>query len=166
MNRWSVGRGLAVVSFVALLAGCSGAEWQRVQVTPGYQPPKEVKIAVVTQATGPNMDDAIIELREALADEFAAQGVKATFVEKAADVPSAELSVVEWDRGVRALRWLGFGGEGHIVIIVKSGAAAGQPGLDGQSRGFVRSGWFGGSSYNAATYAGHQIARTIATGKP
>jgi hypothetical protein len=162
MNRASLARGLMVIGFAAAGIGCSGTTWQRVQVNPGYQPPKEVKVALVAQSGGEHLTEATQELQQALADEFAAQGVKATFVPPA-EMPSTELSVVEWDQGSRALRWLGFGGgEGHIVVVVKSGGGA----LDGQARGFVRSGWFGGSSYNAAIDAGHHIARTISTGKP
>jgi hypothetical protein len=162
MNRAVLARGLMVIGFAAAGIGCSGTTWQRVQVNPGYQPPKEVKIAVVAQSGGEHLTEAVGQLQQALADEFASQGVKATFVQTAAEMPSTELNVVEWDQGSRALRWLGLGGgEGHIVVVVKSAA-----GLDGQARGFVRSGWFGGSSYNAAIDAGHHIARTISTGKP
>jgi len=166
MNRCSMAFGVVIFGFAALLVGCAGTTWQHIQVPPGYQPPKEVTVALVVQANGEHLAEAVEELHRALADQFASEGIHATFVPGVEAMPSTELSVVEWDQGVRALRWLGFGGEGHIVVVVKSAAGSGQPGLDGQVRGYVRSGWFGGNSYNSAVEAGQTIAKTIATGRP
>ena len=165
MGQTSLIRGSLALVFACLLAGCAGAKWQQVQVAPSYQPPKQLKIAVVSQSQSTQSDEAIQHLQSSLAANLKGRGITATFVPAPTAPQDANLTVVEWDRGVRALRWLGFGGEGHIVVVVKSPSADGQPGLDGNVRGYVKSGTFGGSSYISATEAGELIATTIATGK-
>lgn len=160
--RWCV-----VLGFSALVMGCAGAEWQQVTVSPTYQAPKQVKVALATQAATQNSDGATQALQAAMAETFASKGITATFVAPPVGPPDGSMSVAEWNQGSRALRWLvGFGaGEGTIVVSVKSPSADGQPGLDGTARGWVRGGFFGGSSYDAATEAGHLIAKAIITGK-
>ena len=167
MQKLSVARWCQVLGFSALVAGCAGAEWQQVTVSPTYQPPKQVKVALASQSPTQNSDQAMQALQEAMADTFASKGITATFVAPPAGAPDASMSVAEWNQGSRALRWLiGFGaGEGTIVVTVKSPSADGQPGIDGTARGWIRSGWFGGSSLTAAQEAGHLIAKAIITGK-
>ena len=167
MQKLSVARWSVVLGFSALMAGCAGAEWQQVSVSPTYQVPKQLKVALATQAASENSDGAMQALQAAMTDTFASKGITATFVAPPSGPPDGDMSVAEWNQGNRALRWLiGFGaGEGTILVKVKSPSADGQPGLDGTARGWVRSGWFGGSSYTAATEAGHLIAKAIITGK-
>jgi hypothetical protein len=156
-----------VLGFSALVAGCAGAEWQQVTVSPTYQAPKQLKVALVMQSAAQNADGAMQALQAAMADTFSSKGINATFVAAPGGPPDGNMSVAEWNQGSRALRWLiGFGaGEGTIVVSVKSPSADGQPGVDGTARGWVRGGFFGGSSYDAATQAGHLIAKAIITGK-
>ncbi|MES1165174.1 MAG: hypothetical protein ABUR63_05420 [Verrucomicrobiota bacterium] len=150
----------------SVLAGCSGAQWQNVQVSPAYQPPKEVQIAVVARATSVHTAEAVQTLQSVLASALAGRGITAKFVPAPTGAPGAHIDVVEWDQGVRALRWLGFGGgQGHIVVMVNSASADGQQGVNGTARGYVRGGFAGGSAYDSASEAGQLIARTIATGK-
>jgi hypothetical protein len=165
MERSSAVRASMILGLSALMAGCAGAAWKQVQVSPTYQPPKQIKVAVVGQSQTEHSQDAVQHLQSALADGLAAQGITATFIAAPSGAPQADVSVVEWNQGSRALRWLGFGGEGTIIVLVKSPSADGQSGLDGTVRGFVKSGYFGGSSYNSAVEAGHLIANSIATGK-
>lgn len=160
--RWSV-----VIGIAAVLAGCSGAEWQQMKISRSYHAPRTLKVALLDEGRSENSAEAIQAMQAALAEGLASKGIKATFV-TAPDDAVASLTVTAWNQGVRVLRYLfgSFGaGEGSIVVLVKSPSADGQTGLDGMARGWVRSGWFGGSSYNAATEAGHLIAEAIATGK-
>jgi len=167
MQKGLVARWWVVLSVSALVAGCAGAEWQQVTVSPTYQAPKQMKVALATQSTTENSAGAMQALQEAMAETFASKGINATFVAAPSGPPDGDMSVAEWNQGSRALRWLiGFGaGEGTILVKVKSPSADGQPGVDGVARGWVRSGWFGGSSYEAASEAGHLIAKAIITGK-
>jgi hypothetical protein len=156
-----------VLGVSAVLAGCAGAEWQQVTVAPGYKAPKQLKVALASQSTSENSEGAMKALQEAMTETLADKGITATFVAAPSGPPDSSMSVAEWDQGSRVLRWLiGFGaGTGTIVVSVKSPSADGQPGLDGTARGWIRSGWFGGSSYQAATEAGHLIAEAIITGQ-
>lgn len=159
-------RSLAVLGLSALLIGCAGTTWSQVQTSPGYKAPKQAKVVVMVQAQGEYLTEAVQELKSSLASELASNGITATFVQAPDGTPMTELNVVEWDEGSRGLRWLGFGGgEGHILVVVKSPSADGQPGYTGTARGYVKSGWFGGSSLNAASEAGLAIAQAIVTGK-
>jgi len=166
MTTSSFVRSLALIGLSALLVGCAGTTWSQVQTAPGYQAPKQAKIVVVVQASGEYLPEAVAELKASLVSELASRKITAAFVEASDGTPITDVTVVEWDMGSRGLRWLGFGGgEGHMLVVVKSPAADGQPGYSGTARGWVKSGWFGGSSLNAASEAGAAIAQAIATGK-
>src|SRR6187431_2149351 len=80
MQKLSVARWCQVLGFSALVAGCAGAEWQQVTVSPTYQPPKQVKVALASQSPTQNSDQAMQALQEAMADTFASKGITATFV--------------------------------------------------------------------------------------
>jgi hypothetical protein len=147
------------------LLGCAGAGWKQVQVAPSYQPPKELKVAMAVQTQTQNSAEAMMELQSALVSRFASRGIKATVV-PATEASQANVTIVEWNQGSRALRWLGFGGgKGTVTVLVKSMSADGQPGLEGNAQGWVKAGWFGGSSYNATQEAAYLIADSIASGK-
>jgi hypothetical protein len=136
--------------------GCSGASWQRVEVDSPYEVPKELTIAVVA---GPATREASEALLSALLDGLSTKGIKATIVPGSRS-PDATLSVVKWDPGSRGLRWfLGFGGGMGEVVVTVDGM-----GVDGVARGWVASGFFGGSDENSAEAAGNMIAYTLATG--
>jgi hypothetical protein len=165
MNRTSLRPALLIAAFSLLGFGCAGTDWQRVQVAPDYQAPKQMKISIVMQAASEHAQEATVAFQQALLSELASRGITATLVAGPADPSSSQMSVVEWNQGVRALRWLGFGGQAHILVMVKSLSGTGQPGVDGQARSWLRGGAFGGDSYNAATEAGRSIAKVIATGK-
>jgi hypothetical protein len=166
MTKSSLVRAFTIVGFSALLVGCSGTTWTQVQTSPAYQAPKELKVVVMVQAQGEEIADAVKELKASLAGELKSKGIAATIVDAPDGTPMAELNVVEWDPGSRGLRWLGFGGgEGHVVVVVKSPSADGQSGYNGTARGYVKAGWFGGSSMISASEAGYSIADAIATGK-
>lgn len=163
--RWSIAIGI-VAAVGVLAAGCSGAEWQQMKVVQAYRAPRTLKVALVSESRGESSDEAVRAMQEALAEGLASRGIAATFVAGPADGAVANVTVARWDEGVRALRWLWPGaGEGWIVVVVKSPSADGRIGLDGTARGWVRSGWFGGSSLNAASEAGRLIAESIATGR-
>jgi hypothetical protein len=166
MTTSSFARSLAVMGLSALLVGCAGTTWSQVQTAPGYQAPKQAKVVIMVQTQGEYLPEAVQELKASLASELASRKITATFQENPDGTPMTELRVVEWDQGSRGLRWLGFGGgEGHILVVVKSPSADGQPGYSGTARGYVKNGSFGGSSLNAASEAGAAIAQAIATGK-
>jgi hypothetical protein len=167
MQRQLVARWWVALGVSALVAGCAGAEWQQVTVAPNYHAPKQIKVALASQSATENSDGAMKALQDAMAETLAGKGITATFVAPPSGPPDGDVSVAEWNQGSRALRWLiGFGaGEGTIIVKVRSPSEDGQPGLDGTARGWIRSGWFGGSSYQAAEEAGHLIAKAIITGK-
>lgn len=166
MTTSSFARSLAVMGLSALLVGCAGTTWSQVQTAPGYQAPKQAKIVIMVQTQGEYLPEAVQELKSSLASELASRKITATFLENPDGTPMTELRVVEWDMGSRGLRLLGFGGgEGHILVVVKSPSADGQPGYSGTARGYVKGGFYGGSSLNAASEAGAAIAQAIATGK-
>jgi len=167
MTTSSFVRSLAVMGLSALFLGCAGTTWTQVQTAPGYQAPKQTKVVVMVQTQGDDyLPDAVAELKASMASELKSRGITATFMQNPDGTPMTEVSVVEWDQGSRGLRWLGFGGgEGHILVVVKSPSATGQPGYSGTARGYVKSGWFGGSALNAASEAGIAIADAIASGK-
>jgi len=166
MTTSAFARAFVVLGFSALLYGCSGTQWSQVQTGPAYQAPKQVKVAIMVQAKDDeSLKEAVQSLKDSLTKELTKKGITATFVAAPDGTPSTELTVAEWDEGSRALRWLGFGGEGHILIIVKSPSADGQPGFSGNARGYIKSGWYGGSSLISAEEAGWSIGNAIATGK-
>jgi hypothetical protein len=155
-----------VLGACVLVAGCAGASWTQVQVSPAYQPPKAVTVTVLVQATKAHSAEAGQALQTALGEGLEGAGIKATFVPAAEGATQGDVTVAEWDQGSRALRWIGFGmGEGSIVVVVKTPSADGQAGLQGTARGWVKGGAFGGDSYESAVEAGHLIAKAIATGK-
>jgi hypothetical protein len=149
------------------LVGCAGAEWQDVRVASGYQPPGLVTVAVVGQGSGAESNETLEALQAAIADELFEHGIKANFVPLANPPPRADVTIVEWDPGSKALRWLvGFGaGKGELLVLVRSQSRDGQPGVEGTVHGWVNSGWLGGSMNDAADEAGHLIGATIATGR-
>jgi len=160
INRWGV---IALV----FVAGCAGAEWQKVSVAPAYQVPKQLKVSLVAEASTDTTPAALAAMQSALAERLASKGITATFVSAPSGQPQADLTIAEWDPGSRALRWLvGFGaGKGSVVVVVKSPSADGRPGVEGIVNGWVKGGFFGGTSEIAATQAGQLIAEAIATGK-
>jgi hypothetical protein len=149
------------------LVGCAGAEWQRVQVARDYQPPGLVTVAVVGQGSGAASNEALEALQTAIADELFDHGIKSNFIPASNGGARADVTVVEWDPGSKALRWLvGFGaGKGEILVVVRSQSRNGQLGVDGTAHGWVSDGWFGGSANDSAVEAGHLIGDMIATGK-
>jgi hypothetical protein len=167
MQGRSIARWSLVLGFSALVAGCAGAEWQQVTISQNYQVPKQLKVALVSQSAAANSAGAMQALQAAMTETFTRKGITASFVAPPDGPPDSNMSLAEWNQGSRALRWLiGFGaGQGTIVVSVKSPSADGQPGIDGTARGWVKGGWFGGDSYDAAKEAGHLIATAIITGK-
>jgi hypothetical protein len=141
-----------------LLLGCAGADWKKVDVASGYKAPKEVTVVLKSSADGKGHEEAFATLKQAMADTFADHDVKAKFVESSGEAET-DISMVEWDPGNRALRWLGFGGAGRVLVVVKS------TGVNGSAEGWINSGSFGGDANNAAEEAGVLIAETIATGQ-
>jgi hypothetical protein len=160
---------IAVMGFVALLVGCAntGSTWSDAQTSPGYRAPQTLKVSVVVQTKGEDLDDAVKELMGSLRSELKSRGIRATFVERAGGSPMTELRVVEWAAGSRWKRyWRDDDGEGHIVVVVKSPSIDGQPGFNGTVRGYVKAGaWYGGSATISASEAGLAIAKAIA-GEP
>jgi hypothetical protein len=166
MNHHLLVRSFSTVIACVLLVACAGAEWQDIRVAQGYQPPGLVTVAVVGQGSGATSNETLEILQTAIADELFDHGIKANFVQLANPPPRADVTVVEWDPGSKALRWLvGFGaGKGEILVVVRSQSRNGQPGIEGTAHGWVNGGWFGGSMNDAAEKAGHLIGVTIATG--
>src|SRR5258708_7104152 len=116
----TLGRWLAVLVVGAVLVACSGAEWKGPQVAPGYQPAKQLSVAVVADTSGEDLKEALEEFESTLHDELKSKGIEASMVTGVAAPPGAQLSVTEWKPGSRAARYFaGFGaGEGHITVVV------------------------------------------------
>jgi hypothetical protein len=166
MGRSLTVSGRGVLLFSVFLLGCaSGAEWKQVQVAPTYQAPKTLKVAVSLQTQTQNSAEALAQLQGFLVERLASRGITATIVAAPTESSDANVTIAEWNQGSRALRWLGFGGKGTVVVLVKSPSADGQGNLEGNASGWVRGGWFGGSSYKATQEAGYLIADAIASGK-
>jgi Domain of unknown function (DUF4410) len=167
MKQLSVARWCVVVGFVVGAAGCSGASWQKVSVSPSYQAPKQLRVSLVAEASSEDSAIVINAMQSALAAGLASKGITVTFVAAPSGGPEANVTIAEWDPGSRALRYfVGFGaGQASIVVVVKSPSADGQPGVEGIARGWINAGFFGGDSEVAATEAGHLIADAIATGQ-
>ena len=170
-RRQPVGEHFASVVFclfAVLLFGCSGTTWKHVRTTPGYQPPKNIAIAISVEVAGEGIDEGASELRDSLADELRSRGIVARFVERPdglVGTNAAELRVVQWSMGSRWERyWMKKEGEGYIVVIVRTTSPDGHPGYSGVARGYVEGGWYGGSYLNSASAAGDAIAKAIATG--
>ena len=156
-SNWASARGLVLGSL--LLAGCAGAAWKEVKVDPGYKPPKELTIVISDEGKAEGHEEALDTLKTTLAEELEDNDIKAKFA--SGGDPGADVTVVEWDPGNRALRFfVGFGaGKGTILVKVQS------PGISGAAEGWVQSGAWGGSATDAAEEAGALIAEAIATGE-
>ena len=166
MGRSSMVRGGGALLLSVFLVACAGAGWKQVQVAPTYHAPKQLKVAIAAQSTTEHSAEAMAQLQASLIERLASRGIAATVVTAPNESSDANVTIVEWNQGSRALRWLGFGGgRGTVVVLVKSPSADGHGGLEGNATGWVQGGWFGGSSYNAAQEAGHLIADSIASGK-
>jgi hypothetical protein len=157
----------ALVACVALL-GCSGAEWQNVEVAPRYQRPRHLNVTVIASTTGEDLRELLQEFAMMLHDELKRHAIDATIASETAAPPRAEIDITEWDPGSQADRYLrGFGaGKGHIVVVVNVMGTDGTPALQGQVRAYVSGGLFGGSSMDAARAAARSIASAIDKVKP
>ncbi len=124
----------------------------------GYQPPKELTIAIEAPRSMKEESDA---LRSALVGDLDDRGIKATVIHESIG-SDADLSVVKWDPGSRTMRWLIGFGEGKAELLLRVQTAFG---VDGVMYGWVTGGGFGGDPANAAEAAGHALAYTIATGQ-
>jgi hypothetical protein len=162
-------RFIAAMGLVALLVGCAntGSTWSHARTSSGYRAPQTLKVAVIVQTQGEDLDDAVQELMGSLRSELKSKGIQATFADRADGSPMTELRVVEWAAGSRWKRyWRDDDGEGHIVVVVKSPSLDGQPGFNGTVRGYVKVGaWYGGNATISASEAGLAIAKAIA-GEP
>jgi hypothetical protein len=171
-NLSSIHRSFGTLVVSSVLVGCaSGAEWNSAQVASGYQPAKQLSVSVVVsakadQAESAELQEAVQEFTTTLKDELKSQGIDASVRSSTAAPPAAQLDVVEWEPGSRAARYfVGFGaGEGHILIAVHVTRADGGSALQGQVRGYVKGGWWGGSPLAAPREAAKTIASAIATG--
>lgn len=156
-SNWASARGLVLGSL--LLVGCAGAAWKDVKVEPGYKPPKSLNIVISDEGKAEGHEEALETLKSTLAEELEDSDIKATF-SNGGDT-GADVTVVEWDPGNRALRFfVGFGaGKGTILVKVQS------PGISGSAEGWVQSGAWGGNAADAAEEAAVLIAEAIATGE-
>jgi len=154
--RWV--RVLVGSMLAGITLGCSGANWLKVDVESGYQPPKVVKVAIIGARRWP---EAAKVFQDALLEELDSQGVRALVVADSTGKPDVDLEIVRWDPGSRGTRYLGsYGaGEGEILVEVNS------LGIDGAARGWIAAGFFGGSADGAVESVAVLIADTIATGK-
>jgi hypothetical protein len=125
-----------------------------------------VHITVTADAQGEDLREAIEELTTALRDDLTSRGIVAEVGPPRVPSPEASLRVAEWQPGDQAARYfIGFGaGEGYVLVEVDVKTADGSPLLQGQVRGHVSGGFFGGSSMEAVRAAAHSIAAAIATG--
>ena len=82
MTMSSSVRALVLVGLSTLVFGCaSGATWSQVRTRPSYQPPKQVKVAIVARTAGDSyMPDAIKELQNSMAKELSTRGITAAFI--------------------------------------------------------------------------------------
>lgn len=167
MGTISAMRFVGVCAASAGLMACSGAQWTRANVAARYRAAPALTVTVKASSERADLKEAVEELTTTLRDELHERGIKARFASADAS-PGARLSVRDWDPGSRALRYLvGFGsGEGSMTVVVEVTGADGSPALEGEVRGYVRGGFFGGSSMDAPREAGKAIAEAIATGEP
>jgi hypothetical protein len=151
---------------MVLSFGCTGATWKHVRNAPGYQAPKAIAVAILVETAGEGLDEALREFHLTLASELKSLGIAATLVERPLAANSAELRIIQWNKGSRWLRyWMDAAGEAYMVVMVRISPAEGRPGFSGVVRGHVNGGWFGGNHANAGEYAAAAIAKAIATGR-
>jgi hypothetical protein len=162
----STPRAAALVALLACGAhlGCAGAEWKHKQVASSYPHLRQVHIAVTADAQGEDLREAVEELTTTLRDDLTSRGIVAEVDSPRVPSPLASLRVTEWQPGDQAARYfIGLGaGEGHVLVEVAVTTADGSPLLQGQVRGYVSGGLFGGSSMEAVRAAAHSIAGAIA----
>ena len=144
----------------AAMLGCSGATWRTLDVESGYQPPKVVTVTVISTSV---TRDPAKALAIALVEELQSHRIRATVIEETRGTADTTVTIGKWDPGSQGLRWLFFlaSGKGEISVSV-----SGTVGVAGMADGWVKGGWFGGESNNAAIAAGELIGRTIAQGRP
>lgn len=151
---------------MVMLFGCTGATWKHVRNAPAYQAPKAIAVAISVETAGEGLDEALGEFYLTLASELKSLGIAATMVERPPAASSAELRIIQWNKGSRWLRyWMDAAGEAYMVVMVRIASAEGRPGFSGVVRGHVNGGWFGGHHANAGEYAAAAIVKAIATGK-
>lgn len=155
---------LATFTLLGLLAACSGASWQNIRVPPSYQAPKEMRIAVVNATNSYHSPEATQAVADALSDCLRREGIKVTIVPAPTGIEPL-VSVVQWNQGQRALRWLTLGGGRATIVVVLQTPLNAPAGVTGTAHGYLSGGWFGGDSLTAAEEAGELIGKALATGK-
>ena len=108
---------------LAWLGACSGASWQSVRVPQGYVPPREIKIAVVSRTNAYHVTEATEALATAVVSGLESEGIKATVV-PAPTGAEPLVSVVEWNQGHRALRWLVHRRRNRVMFSRRSAPSA------------------------------------------
>lgn len=93
------------------------------QVTSGYQRPREVTLKVLTSAEGG--DVATLEM--ALVDAFGKLDIHATPLDEENARPNLRVVIEKWSPGLRGTR----------LALAVTGAAVGLPGLDGLAAGEI-----------------------------
>jgi hypothetical protein len=149
--------------------GCAGADWHALRVAGNYAPPGALNV----QFLMPNWQDVDREAFDAFTsaalEELADHGIQARAWQHGSPPPPAVLVAVErYDPGSGGLRWLcgTWGcGEGVMFAVVDVYTQPFQsPVLTGRVEGWVRSGFFGGSSITAAREAGQAVGCAIVRG--
>lgn len=162
-------RSVGLLGVCGALVACSGAQWTNQKVAAGYQPARQLSVSVVASSgTRDDLQEAVDEFTSTLRSELKSKGIEASLSSSEGSAsPGARLTIKEWEPGSRALRYfVGFGsGEGHMTIVVDVTGADGTSALQGEVRGWVNGGMWGGSSLDAPHEAAKAIAQVIATGK-
>ena len=146
-----------------LLVACAMASWQSIDVAPGYKAPKRLTIHISGPAQWSEVTRA---LSEALLQELASEDIVGTLIEGNGQKTDVEVSIEDWDKGSRALRWVASGAAGAARMEVQvTYSADGRLLVDGHAVGRINAGFFGGSATDAARAAGKLIAEALATGE-
>jgi hypothetical protein len=165
-------RAIACVALAVTSAGCGGgasAGWKDVQVTSGYERPREITLKVFASAEGGD----VTSLEWALVDAFGKLDIHATPLDEADAKPNLFVVVEKWEPGSRdAHEGLAVAGAvagvpgasglagGEIVVDVKAVRANGQLTIQGKARSFVD------RNPDASLHAiAELIARAVATGQ-
>jgi hypothetical protein len=164
----AVPRSPVLLVFLCVLpAACAGANWKRSKVFASYQVPQQINVDISARTAG-DLSFPIALMREHIAEELNDRNIAVTFTFDRPPPGSAQVGIVEWEPGLRLLRFLLplFGlGQGTIDVFVRAPSRNGQPGLSGDVHGWVNWGALGGNSAISAAHAGKAIGRFIATGK-
>ena len=146
---------VTVLLSASLSVACGGAEWTKVEIEAPYRVSETLTISVDSP---PALREPAQILASALADELNSRGLEAVILPAASGAGEINLTLYRWDTLPKGFSWhRGSSAKGIITVMVDTATI----GVQGEVTGWKVG---AGTANTAASYAGHLIGRTIATG--